>query len=130
MPGKGLGVMMTTVIATSRVAQQTSRWARFAKVTVEVVPAAADEVTVAQGVFRDEALCRKLYAALTRRCGTCQVAEAVARTPRTLCCREPRQIREPIAAEADGAIAVHPCARRSGPCPGTGGVNAVPAWRR
>lgn len=44
--------MMSAVIATFRVAQQTGRWSRFASVTVDVVPAAADEVTVAPGVFR------------------------------------------------------------------------------
>jgi hypothetical protein len=55
MPAGDLGAMMTAVIATSRVARQTSRWVRFAAVTVQVVPALADEVMVAPGVLRDEA---------------------------------------------------------------------------
>lgn len=42
------------VIVTSRVARQTNRWVRFAKVTVQVVSAVADEVTIAPGVLRDQ----------------------------------------------------------------------------
>ena len=56
MPGTAFGEMMVAVIATFRVARQTSRWARFAAVTVEVVSAIADEVTVADGVLGEEAL--------------------------------------------------------------------------
>ena len=48
--------MMTAVIGTFRVARQTSRWSRFAEVTVEVVGAAADTVTVAHGVHSGEAI--------------------------------------------------------------------------
>jgi hypothetical protein len=43
------------VIATSRVARQTSRWARFAVVTVEVTAAVTDTVAVAHGVRGNEA---------------------------------------------------------------------------
>jgi hypothetical protein len=43
------------VMVTSRVARQTNRWVRFAKVTVQVVPAVANEVTIAPGVLRDQA---------------------------------------------------------------------------
>lgn len=58
--------MMTAVIATSRVARQTNQWARFAVVTVEVVPAATDDVVVAQGALRDEAFRREAVCAAYR----------------------------------------------------------------
>lgn len=56
MPIANSGAMMSAVIATSRVARQTNRWARFAAVTVEAVPAGVDEVVIAQDVLGDEAL--------------------------------------------------------------------------
>jgi hypothetical protein len=46
----------SAVIVTSRVARQTSRWVRFAEVTVQVTSAVADEVTIAPGILRDQAL--------------------------------------------------------------------------
>jgi hypothetical protein len=56
MPGIGYGAMMTAVIATSRIARQTGRWTRLATVTVDVVPAATDEVTIAPDVLRGDNL--------------------------------------------------------------------------
>lgn len=48
--------MMTAVIVTARVARQTSHWVRFAAVTVEVVAAAADMVTVPEDVHGGDAI--------------------------------------------------------------------------
>jgi hypothetical protein len=52
----GSGVMIKAVMATFRVARQTSRWVRFAVVTVEVVPAVDDTVTVTTGAHGGEAI--------------------------------------------------------------------------
>jgi hypothetical protein len=82
------------VIATFRVAEQTSRWGRFAMVTVRVVTAAEDAVVLAADVGRTEA---------DRREATGGAADALRRTPR-MASRHRVTVTEIVATEVDTGV--------------------------